>query len=69
MSEDEQPLPEIITDWGETVPARPGGCPQCGYTGLPFYYGHCYQCGADFPPVADPRAVPPSHDPGGTGAD
>ncbi|MBB3662448.1 transposase [Prauserella sediminis] len=51
----EEPDPvEIITDFGEVVPARPGGCPHCGEKAIGIEDLTCYRCRQPLPPIDRP---------------
>ncbi len=50
-SEEKEPVEEMITDWGEVIPVRPGGCPKCDEKAITVHDDKCYKCGATFEPT------------------
>jgi hypothetical protein len=49
----------LLADFGETVPARLHGCPDCGNPDVSYSDSKCYRCGAQFTPA---YLLPPKHE-------
>jgi hypothetical protein len=41
----------MVSEFGEEIHLRPGGCPSCGADFITVYADHCWRCEAEFPPA------------------
>lgn len=58
MSAVPEPENTVVSEFGEPIELRPGGCPHCGADFVTVYATRCWRCEHSFPPGANLEADP-----------